>query len=78
MDVFEVIRARRSVRAYLDAPVEADKLERILQAVNQAPACTYAVLAAAGLGLSTVWVGAFASPGGHASAGVRSRAAASA
>lgn len=126
MDVFEVVRARRSVRAYLDTPVEAEKLEQILRAVNQAPsagnlqafevyvvrrpdqrkglcvaaggqefleqaplvlvfcahatrsknkygargedlyclqdatiACTFAMMAAVALGLSTVWVGAF-------------------
>jgi len=126
MEVLEVIKARRSVRAYRDVPVEADKLEQILTAVNQAPsagnlqayevyvverpelrkglrqaafdqefldqapivlvfcahaarsvgkygrrgeelyclqdatiACTFAMLAATALGLSTVWVGAF-------------------
>jgi nitroreductase len=37
MDFFEVIEARRSVRAYLDTPVEAEKLEQILETLNQAP-----------------------------------------
>jgi len=37
MDLFETIRARQSVRAYLDREVEADKLEAILSAANQAP-----------------------------------------
>jgi nitroreductase len=126
MNIFEVFKARRSVRAYRDTPVEQEKLDQILEAANQAPsagnlqayeiykvtrpdlraglkraassqefleqapivlvfcanagrsrgkygargmelyciqdatiACTFAMLAAAGLGLSTVWVGAF-------------------
>jgi nitroreductase len=126
MEVFEAIKARRSVRAYRDEPVEKEKLDRILEGLNQAPsagnlqayevyrvvhpdlrrklskaaqdqqfvcqapvvlvfcahaarsagkygargrqlycvqdatiACTYAMLAATALGLSSVWVGAF-------------------
>jgi nitroreductase len=126
MEVFEAIATRRSVRAYRDEPVEPDKLDRILESLNQAPsagnlqayqvyrvthpdlrrglsqaaydqqfvsqapvvlvfcahgarsagkygvrgvelyciqdatiACTFAMLAATALGLSSVWVGAF-------------------
>ena len=126
MEFFETLKARHSVRAYADTPVEEEKLEQILDTVNKAPsagklqafeiyvvtraehrtelvvaasgqdflaqapkvlvfcahparsaesygqrgislysvqdatiACTYAMLAAAALGLSTVWVGAF-------------------
>jgi nitroreductase len=126
MEFFAVLKARHSIRAYASTPVEAEKLEQILEAVNQAPsagnlqafevyvvtctdqrkalaaaalgqdflaqapvvlvfcthgaraekkygkrgtelyclqdttiACTYAMLAATALGLSTVWVGAF-------------------
>jgi nitroreductase len=126
MDFFEVVRTRRSVRAYSSRPVETDKLQAILQAANLAPsagnlqayeifvaqsqtvrdrlaqaagmqefitqapvalvfcanprrsagkygqrgatlyclqdatiACAYAQLAAAALGLASVWVGAF-------------------
>jgi len=126
MDYFEVINARHSIRTYESRPVEADSLQRILEAVNRAPsagnlqayevyvvsddnckralvkasgdqeflaqasvvlvfcahaarsvarygargadlyclqdatiACTFAMLAATALGLSTVWVGAF-------------------
>jgi len=126
MEFFAALKARHSIRVYIDTPVEAEKLEQILEAVNQAPsagnlqafevylvtradqrkalaaaalgqdflaqapvvlifcthearsekkygkrgvelyclqdatiACTYAMLAASALGLSTVWVGAF-------------------
>jgi nitroreductase len=126
MEFFDALKARHSVRAYADTPVEAEKLDQILETVNlvpsagnlqafevyivaradqrselvsaasgqdflkQAPvvlvfcahaarsaerygkrgiglyciqdatiACTYAMLAASALGLSTVWVGAF-------------------
>ena len=126
MEFFDALKARHSVRAYADTPVEAEKLDQILEAVNFAPsagnlqalevyivtradqrselvaaasgqdflkqapvvlvfcahaarsaerygkrgiglyciqdatiACTYAMLAASALGLSTVWVGAF-------------------
>lgn len=37
MEFFEVISARRSVRAYLARDVEPDKLEEILAAANMAP-----------------------------------------
>ena len=37
MDLFETIRARQSVRAYLDKEIEAGKLEAILRAANQSP-----------------------------------------
>jgi nitroreductase len=37
MEFFELIRARRSIRAYKDEPVEEDKLKRILDAANHAP-----------------------------------------
>ena len=126
MEFFVVLQARHSVRAYADTPVEEEKLDKILEAVNLAPsagnlqalevyivtsadqreqlvsaaseqaflaqapvvlvfcahaarsagkygqrgtelyclqdvtiACTYAMLSATALGLSTVWVGAF-------------------
>ncbi|HLA06098.1 MAG TPA: nitroreductase family protein [Anaerolineales bacterium] len=126
MDFFEVINQRHSIRAYKNKPVEPEKLQQILQAVNRAPsagnlqayevylvcddkhktslvaaaydqeflaqaplvlvfcahanrsaskyqergtelycvqdatiACTFAMLAATALGLSTAWVGAF-------------------
>ena len=126
MDYFEVIKERHSIRAYENRPIEADSLQRILEAANRAPsagnlqayevyivadedckralvkaagdqeflaqasvalvfcahaarskvrygsrgadlycaqdatiACTFAMLAATALGLSTVWVGAF-------------------
>jgi len=126
MEFFDALKARSSIRAYADIPVEEEKLDKILEAVNQAPsagnlqayevyvvtradqrkelaaaalgqnfmaqaplalifcahadrssqkygkrganlyclqdatiACTYAMLAATALGLSSVWVGAF-------------------
>ncbi len=37
MDLFEAIRTRRSVRKYLDKPVEGEKLQAVLEAVRQAP-----------------------------------------
>ena len=37
MDVFEAIAVRKSVRAFLDKPVEDDILERILDAARCAP-----------------------------------------
>ena len=37
MDIFETIRTRRSVRRFMDKPVEEDKLQAILEAVRQAP-----------------------------------------
>ena len=126
MEFFEVINTRHSIRTFLPTPLEAEKLEQILQAINRAPsagnrqayevylvqdatrksafvqaaggqeflaqaplvlvfcahpalsqaryaqrgetlytiqdatiACTFAMLAATALGLSSVWVGAF-------------------
>jgi nitroreductase len=126
MDFFEALRARHSIRAYTHTPVEKDKLDQLMEAINLAPsagnlqafevyivtrsdqredlavaalgqnfiaqapltlifcthadrssakyglrgaelyclqdatiACTYVMLAATALGLSTVWVGAF-------------------
>ena len=126
MDFFDLVRDRRSIRAFRGTPVNAEQLERILEAANQAPsagnlqayqiylaqgsstrarlaeaagsqdflsqapvilvfcadprrsegrygqrgaelyclqdatiACAFAMLAAAALGLGTVWVGAF-------------------
>ena len=37
MELFEAIESRQSVRAYQPTEVEADKLEMILSAANQAP-----------------------------------------
>jgi nitroreductase len=37
MDVFEVIRTRRSIRRYLDKPVEKDKLLKVLEAARLSP-----------------------------------------
>jgi nitroreductase len=37
MDVYDAIRTRKSVRTYLDKPVEKEKLDRILEAVRLAP-----------------------------------------
>jgi len=37
MDFYEVIKTRRSVRAYKNDPVEEDKLERVLEAARLAP-----------------------------------------
>ena len=37
MELFETIRTRRSVRKYLDTPVEEKKLQAVLEAVRQAP-----------------------------------------
>jgi len=37
MDVFEAIAARKSVRAFVDRPVEEDVLTRILEAARSAP-----------------------------------------
>ena len=37
MDVHEAIRTRKSVRSYLDRAVEADKLQRVLEAARLAP-----------------------------------------
>jgi nitroreductase len=40
MDVFEAIKERKSVRAYLDKPVEEDKLIKILEAARLAPSAS--------------------------------------
>ena len=37
MDIFEVIRDRRSIRKYKDIPVEPEKIELVLQAARLAP-----------------------------------------
>lgn len=37
MDLFEVIRKRRSIRAFTPQPIEEEKLRLILEAANQAP-----------------------------------------
>ena len=37
MDLFETIKMRRSVRKYLNNPVENEKLEAVLEAVRMAP-----------------------------------------
>jgi nitroreductase len=37
MDLYEVIGKRRSVRGYSEQPVEQEKLDRILEAMRQAP-----------------------------------------
>ena len=42
MDVFEAVESRRSVRAFLDRPVEEAKLRRVLDAARFAPSgCNY-------------------------------------
>ena len=40
MDVFEAIKKRRSVREYLDKPVEEQKLKEILEAARLAPSAS--------------------------------------
>lgn len=37
MDFFEVIHTRQSIRAFHDQPVEPEKLQQILDAINRAP-----------------------------------------
>ena len=37
MDVFDVIRTRRSIRKYLNKPVEQEKLSKILEAARLSP-----------------------------------------
>jgi len=37
MDFFEVIRTRQSIRAFQDQPIEPEKLQQILEAMNRAP-----------------------------------------
>ena len=40
MDVMEAILARRSIREFVDKPVEKDKLARVLEAGRQAPSAS--------------------------------------
>jgi nitroreductase len=40
MDVIELIRKRRSIRAYADRPVEREKIERLLEAARLAPSAS--------------------------------------
>lgn len=40
MSVIQVIRDRRSVRSYVDKPVERDKIERLLEAARLAPSAS--------------------------------------
>jgi nitroreductase len=40
MDVTEAIRTRKSVRSYLDKPVEKEKLDRVLEAARMAPSAS--------------------------------------
>ncbi len=40
MDVYEAIRARKSVRAYLERPVEQEKLDRVMEAARLAPSAS--------------------------------------
>jgi len=42
MDVMEAILKRRSIREFLDKPVEKEKLERVLEAGRQAPSASNA------------------------------------
>lgn len=37
MDLFDVIKTRRSIRKYLDKPVEDEKLQTVLEAVRMSP-----------------------------------------
>lgn len=37
MDIFDVIRTRRSIRRFLDKPVEEEKLQTILESVRMSP-----------------------------------------
>ncbi|HEC86695.1 MAG TPA: nitroreductase [Thermoplasmatales archaeon] len=37
MDVFEAIKRRRSIRTYLDRPIEKEKITKLLQAAQLAP-----------------------------------------
>ncbi|KAB2835756.1 MAG: nitroreductase, partial [Candidatus Brocadia sp.] len=37
MDIYEIMKKRRSVRSYKSEPVEEEKLKRILEAVLSAP-----------------------------------------
>jgi len=40
MDVYAAIRTRKSVRSYLDKPVEKEKLNRVLEAARLAPSAS--------------------------------------
>lgn len=40
MNVYEAIKARRSIRSYQDRPVEEDKLRRVLEAARLAPSAS--------------------------------------
>ena len=40
MDLYEAIRRRKSVRSWATRPVEAEKIERILEAARQAPSAS--------------------------------------
>ena len=40
MDVYPAVKTRKSVRAYLDKPVEEDKIKRILDAARLAPSAS--------------------------------------
>ena len=40
MDVIDVIRDRRSIRAYADRPVEREKIDRLLEAARLAPSAS--------------------------------------
>jgi len=37
MDIFDVIKTRKSIRKYINKPVEPEKIERIMTAAQQAP-----------------------------------------
>ncbi len=37
MDFFHVVKARQSMRAYCDQPIEPEKLHAILDAINRGP-----------------------------------------
>lgn len=37
MDFFKIIKDRRSMRKYADTPVEAEKVQKIFEAINRAP-----------------------------------------
>ncbi len=37
MDFFEVVNVRQSIRAYCDEPIEWEKLQQLLDAINRAP-----------------------------------------
>src|SRR5512143_2881483 len=37
MDFFEVVKTRRSIRAYQDKPIEPEQIQQLLDALNRAP-----------------------------------------